>query len=1398
MPLDPITHLEDRKKQILKAARSDVSNQMTLDVLNQADYNQATTSKPYFSSFNKNELVGTESFRGVLDLEELSAQRQGFWELTGKGIGRFLSKTATEVLKMPGYIGGALFSGAMDGNFASNVADNQWVNTFNSLDESIKDALYVHQTKDSKEGGIGDWWNDGTFWATQGADGLGFMASFLVPGAITKGLKLASGSASLFSKGMAWAATTAEEGNILGKGMLSLDKLMASVGKTGQVIFGDAEIGAELSQISKIGKQFVAPSLDAVKVGQAIELGTITQMSTMFESASEAREAMDAYREKMQNSGMSAEEIEKNAQKIGANVMKANYGILLIPNYITSRILFGNPIKGSGAWSFAKPLVDETGKPFFEAVKDTTKKKILKYSGEMVMGAIGEGFWEEGMQTTISNYLQNKPDFKWRNLIDEAPDIARAYMEMLNTTDGQQAIFLGALFGSVMGTRNEYRGDKLNEQHNENLTKFINEHNDYLQQLVKDPYKKDTEGNIIYGLNNKPILDRDKLIFGLKAFEAKYNGTQFKLPEKNKDLEILLQSYPHLTDEQLHKQLINVAINDIAQPLASIPDGEKILKHQLTGMHEVAKVFNEGVENEKDASSKKYIDDLYQKGVDVINETKKANGFVVPLLMNIKSTEENKEIKQTFVNAKTYKYIKSIYDIKELNKEISETEAEHNKLLEHLGEDSTYRTAFSDKIDRLKQEVADKRQIIKDIVNLKLQQEEFNKLYEAVEFKREDIKTAEKFVSESDEKEQDAQNLNSELAQLDTERTNESEQQTLKNIDKSDAKEQNAKFKNMSVQEAIDKGADEIINNAEHIFNTSEDTGIDRSMFDDDGNFNHDNMPLAEEFDPPKDEKLTENIEEDVVTDEEVNDDNVKRANTTYNANDYNNVKTEVWSEAVGEEGELANFKIGGKKIYLTDNDKVKQEDRESFKRFQEWLENGKSKLGETFTFGFGDWKISENTKQAFAAYERLFEINKDKVYPQRAEDIQILKEKMPIVVINKNGDKSVVGGVNLQSISEKKNKNENTAALEHRASLQSQIVDLLLLDIPINEITSEITFQKGGSLNLQPKSNKNNAVFDLKEFEGNIDNVSLEYVNEFGELVNNAGEKTGVTIDNKNKGRIVVNVTKNNGEKFPLVLNRRTLNEKEANLIVDILDGLFTEQIKLDTTIKEITNDKLRDKLQKEFNIELSLLKNNDTKIKTILDFFVAASTKESRNRFQYYAEKNTLAIGTKVGEGKKSFITKESWTKDENDKIQTKRWLMEYKRKNVKTKYSNVYENSLTLANKEYKKYLLEGDNKTLSTNVETKDENGKQLPTFIGNSNIYFSKFVKVKGKTFEEVKQEKLTNKKAISENNLEKIRNSEKNVVSLQTEEKKLSRFERKFNADIKSVKDLPENKNKEC
>ena len=155
-----------------------------------------------FNSLNQDEVrEGTNPFLDqFVDLEaedpynELRASNQSGIEQLGLGLVRAGSKAAQEVSKLPGVIGGTaqaiaentedLISGEDNNNFLDTAFNNNWIKTMDQIGEKInKDLLPVYTKKAVETGDLWDNISSTSFWATDGADGLGFIIGMMAPGA---------------------------------------------------------------------------------------------------------------------------------------------------------------------------------------------------------------------------------------------------------------------------------------------------------------------------------------------------------------------------------------------------------------------------------------------------------------------------------------------------------------------------------------------------------------------------------------------------------------------------------------------------------------------------------------------------------------------------------------------------------------------------------------------------------------------------------------------------------------------------------------------------------------------------------------------------------------------------------------------------------------------------------------------------------------------------------------------------------------------------------------------------------------------------------------------------------------------------------------------------------------
>jgi len=366
-----------------------------------------------------------EAYSPIPNLEDVAAGRQSGWERMGYMVPRIGVKVASEIAQLPGYLGGALAWGAtgFDRDNINFLVDNFWQKAIQSAEESIKGKLPVYTSDKVKEGNLLENIFSTSFWANEGADGVGFLLAFLAPGQALKATKFGAKAARLIKPGTQIAPTISK-----GKDMaLAVDAATRSL----------------------------ANNIDFVGA---------TVVNTLFESAAEGGET---FRNVMDKTN------DKDKAAIAAvDVVKKNFGILLLSNAVDQYWLFkdinllkraGDPAEKVVKNNVLKSLIDpKTGKPLTEAVKRSGWDKAGTYTKTWLEGIGKEGFYEEGMQYAASKHaeeLAEDPTLADRNFLEEMVDLGETYIDSLSDTDMQKSIFLGGLLGGGMSTIHTLRQD---------------------------------------------------------------------------------------------------------------------------------------------------------------------------------------------------------------------------------------------------------------------------------------------------------------------------------------------------------------------------------------------------------------------------------------------------------------------------------------------------------------------------------------------------------------------------------------------------------------------------------------------------------------------------------------------------------------------------------------------------------------------------------------------------------------------------------------------------------------------------------------------------------------------------------------------------------------------------
>lgn len=373
-------------------------------------------------------------------INEYKAHNQSGLEIAAKGIGNVAKTVGIEIAKTPGYFGGVV--GAVgnellgDGkNSMSYIVDNAWINALEKVDEAYKEFLPIHISQSVQEGNLLEKLGSGAWWATSGADGLGFMLAMFAPGAAAKALGIGSKIARV------------------GEGLANLSPKL-----------GKWAVGKNLME--EIGKDAFAYTKTFSRNANGYASAVL---NTTLEASAEAANTFDNLKSKFISQGLSEEEASLKAGEGAAAVFKGNMALLAISNFLDERYIWktiGSAGEKEAADTMLKNLfkdgvVDE--KALAELPKKLGTTNLLKKGTiNFGKGIIKEGGFEEGSQTTLQ---QNVEEGKIKDSVfGNLSNVASSYFDdFVNNTELHESIFLGGLLGggaSVISSVNENRALK--------------------------------------------------------------------------------------------------------------------------------------------------------------------------------------------------------------------------------------------------------------------------------------------------------------------------------------------------------------------------------------------------------------------------------------------------------------------------------------------------------------------------------------------------------------------------------------------------------------------------------------------------------------------------------------------------------------------------------------------------------------------------------------------------------------------------------------------------------------------------------------------------------------------------------------------------------------------------
>jgi hypothetical protein len=378
-------------------------------------------------------LTGNEQTDQMRMYDQLVASQSGL-EYAVKGLGNVASTVIQEIVKIPGYAGGLLWDlgeGIAGKGFnIDTLLDNKWNNGIDSAREYLdENVLKMYTDKRYGESSLLEQISSPYFWAKEGADGVGFLLSMLAPGQILKAAGI----------GAKIAGTTAKVAGALDR--------VEDVGKVGRILLKGARKATAITDYGKLASR--AERTSAIVV------------NTLIESAAEGSNAFDNTYKKAKQEGKSEEEARAIAAQVGTNVLKFNLPVLLMSNFVLENYVLNRFSKlGTGARtvgnrSAMSRITDKVIKGSDELKKAGVKDYLKAAPMKLGIGIAQEGFFEEGLQTTLEQVFSSNPELDG---LDAMGEIYKKYYENLSGVFGEnkeaidfgKSVFLGGLLGGGM------------------------------------------------------------------------------------------------------------------------------------------------------------------------------------------------------------------------------------------------------------------------------------------------------------------------------------------------------------------------------------------------------------------------------------------------------------------------------------------------------------------------------------------------------------------------------------------------------------------------------------------------------------------------------------------------------------------------------------------------------------------------------------------------------------------------------------------------------------------------------------------------------------------------------------------------------------------------------------
>lgn len=1293
------------EKYVFDRSYRDSKNIENQNIINRNPFRQES----FNLSENMDYLTGDENphtYQGGMDIysndpfEELRAQRQSGWTQAALIAPRTSVKIISEVAKIPGYLAGIPMAiGQTKADGIEAMTNNSWIRSINELNEKINtEFLPVYTTKAVKEGNLWDNITSTAFWATEGADGIGFMASMLVPGAILKSVGLGS---SLYKGSL--------------KGLSLMNK------------------GSQYAKIAQAARQAQQLGLTSSK----FDVGVATLANTYLEAAAEAGSAVESFESQkpqfinnLIRQGYSPEQAEQafETQKgeLGVNMMVGNAALLLIPNAIQSSMIWG---KNASKFITKAPTIKES----------------LKARGKNLLGAsFSEGVIEEAGQSTMENFYGDKASknqLKPGLLNDSDPKgLVNAYLNTISSVDGQKAMFLGAFLGGGMSIYSGHKEDKQNLKNSQKVNELIAPYHETLKSILEtDNYKRDENGEIIYTQNNKPVLDKANVLRKMKTLDKlSHNYDAFDQAMLSGDTETIEK----LRDHSIREMVIEYAkhgemgVDALKTHLEEMSKAEDI--QELGDPQELAKRKESILKYAKEVSSKfeNYVevaDNMFNiTNPNATTEQKKTFFNALSQSYGLREIEREQikdKLKNIDKNLKVFEYVDnfSSMDIDEMDKK---REEHKNK----LSENKTYLKLNNQK-QQLEENLNKINSIIEDYFNEDSLNDSFNQMFKST------IEAEKQNISVEDTTETSTETKTSEeefIERPDVEDMMETDDinqvlTTLQNLDNFKSLEEFDKYQS-KINSKIKKPIQDVIEKTrEDLKRKLEEDNLNKESEEIEFKNDLDLNPTPEDFVENNTNTLEGGTISTIVGSKEVNE----------NFDIVENSPLEVVTDKL-DQPRIDSGKNGGTSVIGSNKDGNPVAD--PFKAMYDYEQDPRDKTKDDVQFGLGD--IKDKTVQ-----DILTKIKNSEIISEREK--KILIDNLPISVTLTSPDKSKTSKsfINAKVIVKDsyKAKEYEEAYNNNDRPLREKIVEALIENKgDFSTIKGKVIKQYKGKIMLDTVETKTN-LLNSSIFKGMSEKEAIEYfknntyyTNYKGQLVSTkTGEVTeefNSSLNSQSKGDVFIIVTRPNGSKFPLKLNNARISEEKSKAVVELVkiiskaskDESFKEKFNSFNDLKTALTEILPSNYVDYFNSELKVLESYEEGQQTLENLLkLVIHTQNNNNVTKFFIDRNgNLILGDLIRRVDKEFAEAYSQYQDKTGfttytqksledlspvHLEALAKYITYKKGNILIKLTE--EDTGLFNNDEYIKHLLGLNNNepVLVTNA-TKDGN-----LFSGYTNI-----------------------------------------------------------------------------